>query len=95
MDEDEVGPSSEWTSSVGVGTSTRQGIAALKERPAGAGEAATRQLRAITGNESDVVHTDSTHFWPYGLNYTTEVKTTDDLVNHCKMVVAIREDIGF
>ncbi|WP_437521284.1 hypothetical protein WME79_28765 [Sorangium sp. So ce726] len=59
------------------------------------GEAATRQLRAITGNESDVVHTDSTHFWPYGLNYTTEVKTTDDLVNHCKMVVAIREDIGF
>jgi hypothetical protein len=59
------------------------------------GEAATRQLRAITGNESDVVHADTQHFWPYGLNYTTEVKTTDDLVNHCKIVVAIREDIGF
>jgi hypothetical protein len=59
------------------------------------GEAATRQLRAITGNGSDVVHADTQHFWPYGLNYTTEVKTTDDLVNHCKMVVAIREDIGF
>ncbi|WP_437293083.1 hypothetical protein [Sorangium sp. So ce426] len=59
------------------------------------GEAATRQLRAITGNESDVVHADTQHFWPYGLNYTTEVKSTDDLVNHCKIVVAIREDIGF
>ncbi|WP_437566664.1 hypothetical protein [Sorangium sp. So ce542] len=59
------------------------------------GEAATGQLRAITGNESDVVHADNQHFWPYGLNYTTEVETTDDLVNHCKMVIAIREDIGY
>ncbi|WP_437477059.1 hypothetical protein WME75_27525 [Sorangium sp. So ce1014] len=59
------------------------------------GEAATSQLRAITGNESDVVHADSQHFWPYGLNYTSEVKTADDLVNHCKIVAAIREDLGF
>ncbi|KYF97033.1 hypothetical protein BE17_00265 [Sorangium cellulosum] len=59
------------------------------------GAEATSQLRAITGNESDVVHADNQHFWPYGLNYTTEVKTTDDLVNHCKIVVAIRTDLGF
>ncbi|WP_437720796.1 hypothetical protein [Sorangium sp. So ce861] len=59
------------------------------------GEAATSQLRAITGIDSDVVHADNQHFWPYGLNYTNEVETTDDLVNHCKMVVAIREDIGY
>ncbi|MGK3987479.1 hypothetical protein WME99_30850 [Sorangium sp. So ce136] len=59
------------------------------------GAEATSQLRAITGNESDVVHADNQHFWPYGLNYTTEVKTTDDLVNHCKIVVAIRADLGF
>ncbi|WP_437677644.1 hypothetical protein [Sorangium sp. So ce131] len=59
------------------------------------GATATGQLRAITGNESDVVHADRQHFWPYGLNYTNEVMTTADLVNHCKMVVAIREDIGF
>ncbi|WP_437730445.1 hypothetical protein [Sorangium sp. So ce1335] len=58
------------------------------------GPEATRQLRAITGNDADVVHADSQHFWPYGLNYTTEVKTTDDLVNHCKIVTAIRADIG-
>ena len=59
------------------------------------GAEATRQLRAITGNEGDVVHADTQHFWPYGLNYTTEVKTDDDLVNHCKIVVAIRTDLGF
>ncbi|WP_437826974.1 hypothetical protein [Sorangium sp. So ce1153] len=59
------------------------------------GAEATSQLRAITGNESDVVHADTQHFWPYGLNYTTEVETTDDLVNHCKIVVAIRTDLGF
>lgn len=59
------------------------------------GPKATSQLRAITGNPEDVVHADAQHFWPYGLNYTSEVKSTADLVNHCKMVVAIREDIGF
>ncbi|WP_438022494.1 hypothetical protein [Sorangium sp. So ce233] len=58
------------------------------------GAEATSQLRAITGNDADVVHADAQHFWPYGLNYTSEVKTTDDLVNHCKIVAAIREDIG-
>ncbi|WP_437874640.1 hypothetical protein [Sorangium sp. So ce513] len=57
------------------------------------GAQATRQLRAITGNDADVVHADAQHFWPYGLNYTSEVKTTDDLVNHCKMVTAIRADM--
>ncbi|AUX25433.1 uncharacterized protein SOCEGT47_059800 [Sorangium cellulosum] len=59
------------------------------------GPKATSQLRAITGNPEDVVHADAQHFWPYGLNYTSEVKSTADLVNHCKIVVAIREDIGF
>ena len=59
------------------------------------GAAATDQMRAITGNVQDVVHADLQHFWPYGLNYTTEVMSPADLVSHCKMVVAIRKDIGF
>lgn len=58
------------------------------------GENATRQLREITGDPAEEVHTDGTHFWPYGLNYTSEVTSTDDLVNHCKMVAAIRADMG-
>ncbi|WP_437964202.1 hypothetical protein WMF04_31380 [Sorangium sp. So ce260] len=77
-----------------LGVGSRE-FAALVRDGIFTGEAATSQLRAITGNESDLVHADSQHFWPYGLNYTSEVKTEDDLVNHCKMVVAIREDIGY
>lgn len=58
------------------------------------GERATQQLRAITGNPTEQVHADGTHFWPYGLNYTSEVTSDEDLVNHCRMVVAIRTDMG-
>jgi hypothetical protein len=58
------------------------------------GAAATAQLREITGNPDDVVHGDSQHFWPYGLNYTSEVMSDADLLAHCKMVMAIRKDLG-
>lgn len=58
------------------------------------GDAATTQLRAITGKADDVVHSDTQHFWPYGLNYESEAKSTADLVNHCLMVTAIHEDLG-
>jgi hypothetical protein len=59
------------------------------------GEAATAELRAITGKADDVVHGDDLHFWPYGLNQTSEVKSEADLLNHCRMVMAIRVDLGF
>jgi hypothetical protein len=58
------------------------------------GTNATHQLREITGNSQDVLHADSQHFWPYGLNYTSEVSGPEDLINHCKMVAAIRKDLG-
>lgn len=59
------------------------------------GTNATAQLRAITGNATDQVHGDTQHFWPNGLNYTTEVTSVpQDLINHCLMVIAIRKDMG-
>jgi hypothetical protein len=58
------------------------------------GKNATAELVSITGNPQDTVHGDKQHFWPYGLNYTSEVKSTDDLIDHCKLVVAIRKDMG-
>jgi hypothetical protein len=58
------------------------------------GTNAIAQLRAITGNSTDVLHSDTQHFWPYGLNYTSEAKSTADLVDHCLMVTAIRKDLG-
>jgi hypothetical protein len=59
------------------------------------GETATATLRSITGNPEDEVHGDDQHFWPYGLNQTSEVGSDQDLIDHCKMVLAIRVDLGF
>jgi len=58
------------------------------------GANAIAQLRAITGVATDVVHSDTQHFWPYGLNYASEAKSTADLIDHCLMVTAIRKDLG-
>lgn len=58
------------------------------------GTNAIAQLREITGNATDVLHSDTQHFWPYGLNYASEAKSTADLVDHCLMVTAIRKDMG-
>jgi hypothetical protein len=75
-----VGTANNWSSLVSNGTFT--------------GTNATTQLRTVTDNQSDILHADSQHFWPYGLNYTTEVSSTADLVDHCLIVVAIRRDLG-
>jgi hypothetical protein len=75
-----VGTHSRWSSLVSNGKFT--------------GTNATNQLRQITGNQSDTLNADTQHFWPYGLNYTSEVTGESDLINHCKMVVAIRKDLG-
>ena len=75
-----VGQASNWSSFDMNGTFT--------------GMNATAELRAITGNPMDVLHCDSQHFWPYGLNYVSEAQSTADLVDHCRMVTAIRKDLG-
>ena len=40
------------------------------------------------------LHADSQHFWPYGINYQSEVTSEAVLVYHCEMVMAIRKDLG-
>lgn len=41
-----------------------------------------------------VLHADTQHFWPYGINQQSEVKSEADLIAHCQMVVAFRLDLG-
>ena len=76
-----IGTTSQWQSMISNGVFT--------------GINATNQLRAITGNPGDVLKGDTQHFWPYGLNYVSEVTGEEDLINHCKIIVAIRKDLGF
>lgn len=62
------------------------------------GENANRQLQEINATlarpEYTEVHADRQHFWPYGLNQQSEAKSEADLINHCKMVMAICKDLG-
>ncbi|HLV30448.1 MAG TPA: RICIN domain-containing protein, partial [Chitinispirillaceae bacterium] len=57
------------------------------------GKHGTEMLRDITSDPDAVLHGDSTHFWPYGLNFAHEVESDNDLVNHCKIVNAIYKDM--
>lgn len=76
---------------LGVGTSPQWGK--LVVDGIFTGSRATQALREITGDEKAVLHADRMHFWPYGLNYDTEVKSPDDFVAHCKIVTAIVRDL--
>lgn len=58
------------------------------------GANATNALRTLTGDPSAVLRGDAWHFWPYGLNYTSEVTSPQDLVIHCRIVVGLRADLG-
>ena len=58
------------------------------------GPIATAELRAITGVATDVVNGDTQHFWPYGLNYQSEWHSEADGIAHCRMVTALRKDMG-
>ena len=77
---------------VGVGTASNWGMFSVNG--VFTGMSAIAELRAITGNAMDVLHSDTQHFWPYGLNYVTEAHSTADLLDHCRMVTAIRKDLG-
>jgi len=62
------------------------------------GTHANAQLKVINAKLSKPlypeVHADTQHFWPYGINQQSEVTGEADLIAHCQMVVAIREDLG-
>jgi hypothetical protein len=56
------------------------------------GENATAKLRELTHDPSAELHGDAQHFWPYGLNYTSEVTSDEDLIRHCLIVDAMQAD---
>lgn len=56
------------------------------------GKQATSALKEIDGPTA-VLKGDAQHFWPYGINFESEVKGLATLVNHCKIVQAIHRDL--
>lgn len=79
-----VGQASNWGSFISGGLFT--------------GANAVAELNAINATLKTPVyaelHADTQHFWPYGINQQSEVKSEADLLLHCRMVMAIRKDLG-
>ncbi len=57
------------------------------------GETAQAKLKELTGDPTAVLKGDSQHFWPYGLNYDSELHSEEDLIIHCQIVEAMYQDI--
>jgi len=58
------------------------------------GSNATDEIRRITSKQSAVLYADSEHFWPFGLFSTDEIAGVQDIVAHCRLIMAIRKDLG-
>lgn len=76
---------------LGVGTTTQ--YASYMSNGIFTGPLATAALRKIEKNDTVRLRGDKTHIWPYGLNYASEVKSTADLVNHCKIMDGLYKDL--
>jgi hypothetical protein len=76
---------------LGVGTTPQ--YAALVSNGIVNAPLATAVLRQIEKNDTVRLRGDRTHIWPYGLNYASEVKSTADLVNHCRIMNALYKDL--
>lgn len=57
------------------------------------GPIAQAKVKELTGDPTTVLKGDSQHFWPFGLNYDSEMKSEQDLINHALMVEAMHQDI--
>ncbi len=82
---------------VGVGQASNWGTFISAEKIF-TGQNALRELQAINATlatpADTQVHADAQHFWPFGINQQSEVKSEADLLFHCRMVMAIRQDLG-
>jgi hypothetical protein len=74
----------------GVGTSSKW--SSLMVNGVWIGAKATAMIRSMVGETStSVIHGDSQHFWPYGLNYNSEWTTVNGQRN-ARIVAAMKAD---
>lgn len=81
----------EMAHTMGVGTTTE--YQNLKGSGVFLGEKAQSLLKELENNPEAELHCDGQHFWPYGLNQKSEVKSEQDLINHAKIVQAMYQDM--
>jgi len=81
-----IGTSSKWPSCVDTTNS-------LYTCANGKQQLATINSQLTTPLYTDL-HADTQHFWPYGINYQSEVTSEAVLIFHCQMVMAIVKDLA-
>lgn len=81
----------EMAHTMGVGTTTE--YQSLKGSGVFLGEKAQALLKELDNNPEAELHCDGQHFWPYGLNQKSEVKSEQDLIKHAKIVQAMYQDM--
>jgi hypothetical protein len=57
------------------------------------GREANKLLQDFVHDPQAQLHADRMHFWPYGLNYDSEVKSKEDFIRHARLVEAIVKDL--
>jgi hypothetical protein len=57
------------------------------------GANANKLLQEFTKDPNAQLHADRMHFWPYGLNYDSELKSEQDMIRHAMPVQAIVKDL--
>lgn len=80
----------EMAHTMGMGTTSE--YKAMMDGGVFKGEKAQALIKEIDGPDA-VLKGDSQHFWPYGINYKSEVHSEQDLINHVKIVNAMYQDI--
>ena len=80
----------EMAHTMGMGTTSE--YKAMMDGGVFKGKKAQALLKEIDGPDAEL-HGDSQHFWPYGLNYRSEVHSEQDLINHARIVEAMYQDI--
>ena len=81
----------EMAHTMGIGTTTE--YQNMRSNGVFLGEKAQALLKELDKNPDAELHCDAQHFWPYGLNQKSEVKSEQDLINHAKIVNAMYQDI--
>ena len=76
---------------VGIGTHPKWGQ--LMVDHLWQGKQGNKVLQELTKDPTAQIHGDHMHFWPYGLNYDTEVKSDEDFIRHAKIVEAMVQDL--
>ena len=83
----------EMAHTLGIGTTSEYWAACPTDIKVFQNDKVQAKLRELSGKQSDELHCDNQHIWPYGLNQASEVKSEKDLIIHVQLVEFIYQQL--